>query len=142
MEDAIELVCGEEGGGSAAEEEGFKGRGEGRGGGRGMLARTGMRGEMADLLEEMIGVFGDHGGVFGEGAIADRGDGKVAVVAAASAKGDVDVGGLRHGELRMGRWELEYRVAEITQHQNTLAFCVAGYNVLKRVIVEFLRRPF
>lgn len=37
----------------------------------------------------------------------------------------------------MGSW-----VAEITQHQNTLAFCVAGYNALKRVIVEFLRRPF
>lgn len=62
-----------------------------------MLARTGMGGKMADFLEKMIGVFGDHGGVLGEGAIADRCDGKVAVVAAAAAKGDVDVGGLGHG---------------------------------------------
>ena len=52
---------------------------------------------MADFLEEMIGVFGDHGGVFGEGAIADGGDRKVAVVASATAKGDVDISGLRHG---------------------------------------------
>ena len=35
-----------------------------------------------------------------------------------------------------------WQVAEITQHQNTLAFCVAGYNGRERVIVEFLRRPF
>ena len=66
---------------------------------------------MANFLEEMIGIFGDHGGIFGEGAIADGRDRKVAVVAAAAAKGDVDVGGLRHGgiengEWRMGSWEL------------------------------------
>ena len=66
---------------------------------------------MANFLEEMIGIFGDHGGIFGEGAIADGRDRKVAVVAAAAAKGDVNVGGLRHGgiengEWRMGSWEL------------------------------------
>ena len=53
---------------------------------------------MLDFLEEMIGVFSDHGGIFGEGTIADGCDRKIAVVAAAAAKGDVDVGGLGHGE--------------------------------------------
>ena len=50
-----------------------------------------------DFLEEMIGVFGDHGGIFGEGAIANGRDGEVAVVAAAAAEWDVDVSGLGHG---------------------------------------------
>ena len=61
---------------------------------------------MADFLEEMIGVFGDHRGLFGEGAIADGRDRKVAVVTAAAAKGDVDVSGLGHGELRSEKGEL------------------------------------
>lgn len=37
---------------------------------------------------------------------------------------------------------VEDGVAGITQHQNTLAFCVAGYNGRERVIVKSLRRPF
>ena len=53
---------------------------------------------MANFLEKMISVFGDHRGLLGKGAIADGRDRKVAVVAAAAAKGDVDVSGLGHGE--------------------------------------------
>ena len=52
---------------------------------------------MADFLKEMISVFGDHGRLFGKGAIADGRDRKVAVVAAATAKGNVEVSGLGHG---------------------------------------------
>ena len=58
---------------------------------------------MANFLEKMISVFGDHRGLLGKGAIADGRDRKVAVVAAAAAKGDVDISGLEHGEWKVGR---------------------------------------